>query len=302
MQVYGDLDNPELSRSLAVTLGAVCHFPDRKIFSDGERRIRIGENIAEKDVVFLKSLSNPTDSNILEFAFLARALSEKRAKKISAIVPYVGYARAGEEHSLQVVISILEQTLLSAIALLDPHDPAISDRFHIPVVELSAVGLLKTEIEKRFLKTQKITVVSPDTGGAKRAKHLARLLGSRAMYAILQKRRNDETGKIEILGISEGKLSETCCIIDDMIASGQTMIEASDFLRRHGVGRIDALATHAVFSEDAPHQLSKSSIEKVYVTNSIQIPKVKLFEKLEIISCADLFSATIEEWRAESGV
>ena len=294
MLFIGDLDNRGLSEKLAEKFGAKLIYPDKHIFPDGEMRLRIPEKLADKKVTFLKSHVAPIDSSILETCFLIDLLKRNGAGLVTGIIPYLGYMRAdhmfrtGEGVPLEVVISMLEGAGLYRAVLVDPHSIRIPDLFHIDVLNLSALQVFAEKIKAMNLAKGSYTLVTPDMGGIRRIKIISKMLGN-AAYAAIDKERDLETGEVEAERV-EGKVSKTCFIVDDMISSGGTIIKALDALKTLGAEKIYVMATHAVFSDDAPEHLQKSLAEKVFITDSIAVPKTKEFEKLEILSIADLIA------------
>lgn len=301
MLFIGDSSNQPLSKRLSRELNIPVHFPDVHIFPDGERRVRIMQNVVDKRVLVLKSLSMPVDSNILEFCFLIDTLKRSGAEEVLGIVPYLGYSRAdhifrtGEGVPLEVVIKMLETSGLDKILLVDPHSIKIPELFHIPIITISALPLFAKTIKKIVKDHRKFTLVSPDMGGIRRIKILSELLDN-TPYALINKDRDYESGEVVATGIVEGNISDTCFIVDDMISSGKTIVDAVHLLSMQGAKEIYLFATQPVFSEDAPKLLQKSPAIRVFVTDAIDIPKEKQFEKLEVLSIAELVSNKVRDW------
>lgn len=292
MVFIGDIGNVSLSEKIAKSLGLPILYPDVKIFPDGEQRVYLKEELGGEDVVVLKSLSTPVDSNVIQFLFILNALRESGADKVTAIIPYLGYQRAdhtfrvGEAASLRVVIDAILAEGITRIMLLDPHSIKITEMFDVPVMNETALPIFAEKIRELVADLTDVTVVTPDMGGIRRIKMISEILG--VEFAAVEKDRDVETGDIKMSSIHGAKPKDIVCIVDDMISSGGTMVQAINAYRKMGVKKIYAFATHAVFSENASTILQDSPVEKVFVTDSIEVPENRLFKKLEVLSIADL--------------
>jgi ribose-phosphate pyrophosphokinase len=297
MIFIGDLGNRKLSEKLAAKLGTSAIYADKHIFPDGEMRLRIAEIVADKPVIFLKSHEGVIDSSILETCFLIDVLKRNGAGPVTGIIPYLGYMRAdhmfrtGEGVPLEVVISMLEGAGLAKVVLIDPHSIRIPELFHVPVTDLTALSVFADKIKSMKLAKGSYTLVTPDMGGIRRIKLLSEMLDG-APFASVEKNRDLETGKVEAAKV-EGKIAETVFVVDDMISSGGTIVKAIGALSKLGAKEMFIMATHAVFSENAPALLETSGARKVYITDSISVPDNKRFKKLEVLSIADLIAKSL---------
>lgn len=298
MLIVGDLQNKELSVLVGKYLNLPVNFPNVHVFPDGERRVRILDNVSGKDVLLIKSTSTPVDNNIMELCFTVDALKKNGAKSVYAVISYLGYMRAdhifrsGEGVPLEVVVKMIEASGVDKVMLIDPHSIKTPEIFHIKVDCVSALPVFKEKIKSLNLR-EKYTLVSPDTGGIRRIKILSQSLGN-ADYAVIEKERDYETGHVFASKIAEGKVNKTCLIVDDMISSGKTIIEAVNYLVKEEVEDIYVFATHAVFSENASHILQDCAAKKIFVTDTIFTPEEKRFGKLEILSIAELITPKIK--------
>ena len=290
---------------LADKIGKVLHIQnlpvDQHIFPDGERRVRIPEQVDGERVVVIQSANPPVDTNYMELFFLIDAAKRSGAEFVTAVVPYFGYQRQdhifrdGEAVSLEVVVRILESLGIDKLISVDMHSVKIPDLFTIPVAHVSALSLFAQEITKQGWNTTDSILVSPDMGGIARIKKIAELLDM--PYVALEKNRDLVSGDITIDAVKEGSVSgkKRAIMVDDLISSGKTMLLGSTYLQKQGIEEVIIFATHAVFSEDAPQELEKSHVQKVYVTDTVAVPKEKQFSKLSILSVAELLAEAIKE-------
>lgn len=301
MTIVGDSSNKDLSESITSKLGVKVIYPEITVFPDTEQRVRIPEEVAGQKVYLLKSITPPVDSAVMQLTFLVDALNKNGADKVIGIIPYIPYMRAdhifrtGEAVPLEVVISMIQDSRLNEIIIVDPHSIKIPEMFKIPVHDLSALPLFAQKIKELTAKSQKpkaITIVSPDMGGIRRLKLLDELLGG-VNQVVINKDRNYESGEVRVAEY-EGEIRGNCFIVDDIISTGKTVVQAIDTLDQGGAQGIYVFATHPVFSENASELLSKSRAEKIYVTDSIPVPEEKKFDKLEILSIADLVAREIK--------
>jgi ribose-phosphate pyrophosphokinase len=282
----------EVAKILNITLGKV----DLTRFADGEIRPWIQDDIRDKTVIILESLSYPMDEHVMELVLMGDAIRRCAPKKTIAVVPYLGYARQdklhrpGEPVSARVMVKFLEVSQFAEIIGVDFHNNAIVGFFEIPVTHVSALDTVAQEIKK--MNIQNGIVVSPDVGGSKRARNMAYFLDM--PLAVMEKKRfldrQDTTETYQIIGDVKGK---TAIICDDVISTGGTTVNAAVSLKEAGATRVIATTTHGVFAGEAVSKLMASPIEVVMATNTINIPKEKQFDKLKIISVAPLLADAI---------
>jgi len=300
MVFFGDSENKSLSKGISSHLKTNPIFPDIEVFSDGERRVRLTKKVLGCDVVFLKtaSITKNIDSLVVESAFMIDALKRSGAKSITGIFPHFPYGRGdhlfgdGESVPLEVVIRMFEAVGLTKALFVDPHTIKISEMFEIPSVNVSAQFLFTKKIRELGFDPKNSVLVSPDNGGLRRIKALSESIGN-APYIALEKKRDKTTGMISIGKLKE-KVPPNCFIIDDEVAGGGTVISAMEVLKEGGAKNIYVLATHAVFSGNAPQLLQKSAAKKIIVTDSIPVGPEKRFKKLEVISLASVISEELQ--------
>lgn len=295
MKIFAGSASGKLGESIAsllrLNLGGVEHH----MFPDGEQRVMLKEPVVDEDVVIIQSTGMPTDKHYVELFLLLDAAKRNGAKSVTAVIPYLGYSRQdhvfrdGEARSLEVMINLIEVSGATRMIGFDFHSIKIPELFTIPVTQLSALPLFASEIKQLGFIDNDTVLVSPDMGGLRRLGQLSDMLGGMAQTSI-EKDRDLKTGDIEASGV-HGTIKKRCLIVDDMISSGRTIVQAAEILFKNGAEEIYVFATHPVFSEDAPKILQDSVVRKVFVTNTIAVPEGKRFEKLEILSVAEMIAA-----------
>ena len=299
MKIFSGSSNRPLAKKIARAFGEKLSPLEIYIFPDGERRVRVEENVVGLQAVIVQSTSTPSDQNYMELFFIADAVQRSGAKSATAVVPYLGYQRQdhifrdGEAVSLEVIVKTLEAVGISKLIAFDLHSIKIPEVFKIPVTHLSALPLFAEEIKSRGWLTKDTALVSPDMGGIRRIKILSELLGGMP-FAAIDKQRDLATGRVETVGIS-GTIKRRAIVVDDMISSGNTLIKAAELLNEKGVEEIYVFATHPVFSAKAPSMLQDSLIKDVYVTDTVYIPLDKYFPKLTVLSVAETVAKAIRD-------
>lgn len=284
---------------MAASLSTNLLYPDITVFPDGERRVRLNDSVVEQDIIFLKtaSVTPNVDSFILETAFLIDSIKRSGSDKITGIIPYLPYSRAdhvfrdGEAVPLAVVIHIFEKAGLTKIIFVDPHTIKMPEMFSIEVKSLSALPIFAKKIEEIGYDKNNSVIVSPDMGGLRRLQQLSEMLENLPVLSI-EKERDYNTGSISASAV-HGEIKKTCFVIDDIISSGKTIVQAVEKLSELGAAHIYVFATHPILSEDAVSLLENSKAERIYVTDAIPIPDNKKFSKLEILSLSSLIAEAL---------
>lgn len=296
MKIFSGSSNKPLAKKVAEVLNLDLSPIEIFVFPDGERRIQIQERVVDEDCIVVQTTATPVDQNYMELFFIVDGLKRSGAKSVTVVIPYLGYQRQdhifrdGEAVSLDVIVHALESTGADKVIVFDLHSIKIPEVFKIPVTQLSALPIFAEKIREwgdGFL-------VSPDMGGLRRIKELSALLDGMDWIATV-KDRDLNTGHIVINKI-EGdvsKIKKRAFIVDDMIASGKTIVEAAKLLCEKGVEEIFVFATHAVFTKEAPKLLENSLVDKVFVTDSVFVPEEKQFYKLLILSVAEMVAGEI---------
>ena len=299
MKVFSGSSNLPLAEKVAKKLASELSPLEIHVFPDGEKRVRVVDRVVNEECVVVQSTATPADSSYMELFFIVDALKRSGAKSVTAVVAYLGYQRQdhifrdGEAVSLQVIIETLERAGVSKLITFDLHTIKIPEFFKIPVVHLSALGLFANEIRSNYpLDASNYTLVSPDMGGIRRIKILSEML-SNVPFAVIDKNRDLTTGEVSAKEIQGDVKGKRAIIVDDMISTGKTIAKAVELLAKKGAKGILVFATHPVFSQDAKKTLSDLPVEKVFVTDTIDIRPEKKFKKLEIISVAKLISENL---------
>ena len=296
MKILSGTSNPRLSKEISKKLKLKLINTNIKRFADGEIYIEINENIRGNSVFVIQSTSNPANDNIMELLLCIDALRRSSAKNITAVIPYFGYARQDRKVaprtsiSAKVVSNLITNAGANRIVTVDLHAGQIQGFFDIPVDNLFTTPLFARYIKKKF-KTKNLVCVSPDVGGVQRTRGLATKI--KADLAIIDKRR-PEPGKSEVMNIIGEVKGKNCIIVDDIIDSGGTIVNAVEALKKAGAIDVYIFITHAVLSGDAAKKIQKSKIKKLIITDTIDnTSKIKNNSKIEVISIAPLMAEAI---------
>ncbi len=294
--------NPVLSDKIAGYLGVKLCDVDVGRFSDGEIRININENIRGKDVFIIQPTLPPAD-NLMELLILIDACYRASANRITAVIPYYGYARQDRKDQPRVpitaklVANLIETAGAHRVLALELHAAQIQGFFDIQVDNLFAAPVMLEYIKGKNFKD--LTVVSPDVGGIKMGRAFAKRLD--ANLAIVDKRRTgaDKSEVMNVIGEVEGS---DIVILDDIISTAGTITQAARILKDAGAGRIMAMATHPVFSGSALERLDGSCIEEVVVTNSIPFENGKRCDKVKVLDVSPLLGEAIRRIHMEESI
>ena len=297
MKILSGTSNQKLSKEISKLLKLKLVNTNIKRFSDGEIYIEINENIRGNSVFVIQSTSNPANDNLMELLLCIDALRRSSAKNITAVIPYYGYARQDRKVvprtsiSAKVVANLITNAGASRVVTVDLHAGQIQGFFDMPVDNLFTTPLFARYIKKK-LKNKKLICVSPDVGGVQRTRGLATKI--KADLAIIDKRR-PKPGKSQVMNIIGNVKGKTCIIVDDIIDSGGTIINAVDALRKNGATEVYVFITHAVLSGDAANKIKKSKIKKLVITDTIDnYQKIKNNNKIEVLSISSLMAEAIK--------
>ena len=293
--VFSLSSSKKLAQDIASILGTKVGDCKVHHFADGEILCEIGESVRGKDVFIVQSTSNPVTENLMEILVLTDALKRAAAREITAVIPYFGYARQDRKAkprqpiTSKLVADLLTTAGVNRVVTVDLHAAQIQGFFDIPVDEMQALPLLIKYFRKK--KVQDLCVVSPDHGGATRARKMSEAFD--CPIAIIDKRR-PKPNVAEVMGIIGNVEGKNCILIDDMIDTAGTITAGVDMLKQKGAKDVYIACTHGVLSGPAVERLSTCAAKEVVITNTIEIPQDKKFDKLVSVSVAGLLAHTIE--------
>ena len=297
MKILSGTSNLSLSKDIARQLKLKLVNTNIKSFADGEVYVEINENIRGNSVFVIQSTSTPANDNLMELLLCIDALRRSSAKNITAVIPYFGYARQDRKVvprtsiSAKLVSNLITNAGASRIVTVDLHSGQIQGFFDIPVDNLFTTPLFARYIKKN-LKNKNLICVSPDVGGVQRTRGLATKIN--VDLAIIDKRRL-QPGKSQVMRIIGNVQNKECIIVDDIIDSGGTIVNAVDALIREGAKSVYVFVTHAVLSGEAINKIKKSKISKLIITDSIDnAKKIKNVSKIQVLSIAPLMAEAIK--------
>jgi ribose-phosphate pyrophosphokinase len=297
MKILSGTSNQKLSKDICKQLKLKLVNTNIKRFADGEIYVEINENIRGNSVFVIQSTSNPANDNLMELLLVIDALKRSSAKNITAVIPYYGYARQDRKVaprtsiSAKVVANLITNAGASRVVTVDLHAGQIQGFFDMPVDNLFTTPLFAKYIKKRF-KSKRLICVSPDVGGVQRTRGLATRI--KADLAIIDKRR-PKPGQSKVMNIIGNVKGKTCIIVDDIIDSGGTIVNAVDALKKEGAVEVYVFITHAVLSGEAISKIKKSKIKKLIITDTIDnSKKIKNNNKIEVLSISSLMAEAIK--------
>lgn len=267
--------NPELASAIADYLDVPLTNAQVKTFADGEIFVTIDENVRGEDVFLVQSTSAPANNHLMELLISIDALTRASAKRITAVIPYFGYARQDRKTggrtpiSAKLVANLIEAAGADRVLTMDLHAGQIQGFFDIPTDNLFATPVMEDDIRKKY-DIENMMIVSPDVGGVVRARQLAARIG--ADIAIVDKRR-PKAGESEVMNIIGDVSGRRCILFDDMVDSGGTLVNAASALKEQGAVEVSAYASHGVLSNKAWNKVDNSELTELVVTDSIQMPE-----------------------------
>ena len=297
MKVLAGTSNSKLCKDIARQLKLKLVNSNIRRFADGEVYIEINENIRGNSIFVIQSTSNPANDNLMELLICIDALRRSSAKNITAVIPYFGYARQDRKVvprtaiSAKLVSNLITNAGANRILSVDLHAGQIQGFFDIPVDNLFATPIFARYIKNR-IKLKNMICVAPDVGGVERTRALSRRLNS--SIAIIDKRR-PVPGKSEVMNIVGNVKNKNCVIVDDIIDSGGTIVNAAKALKEKGAKDVYVFITHAVLSGQAVNKIEGSQIKKLVTTDTIDnSKKIGSSKKIEIISLAPMISEAMK--------
>ena len=294
LQVFAANGNRALAENIMGVLEAPLGRAVVDTWRNGETRVKLEENVRGSDVFIIQSLAEPVNHHLVELLIMIDAIRRASAARVTAVVPYFAYARqekktSGREPiSAKLVANLLVTAGVNRILTLDLHAPAIEGFFDIPVDHLRATHLLASHF--RRMNVGDLVAVSPDAGGVGRAQDFR--VRSGGGLAIISKNRPspEQTEVLEMVGDVEGK---TAVIVDDMISTGDTLVQAAETLKNRGASHVYASAVHAIFAGDAARLIDASPIERVVVTDTLPLPAERRSQNVEVLTVAPLLAEAI---------
>ena len=304
--LFSGNSNPELANKIAKKLNTTLGKALVDKFSDKELNIRVDEHVRGKDVFILQSNCFPANDNLMELIILIDALRRSSASRITAVIPYFGYARQDRRVrservpiSAKLVADMLQSAGADRILTIELHSDQIQGFFNVPVDNVYGTKVIHNHIVKSSYKDQ--IIVSPDVGGVVRARALAKLLDD-ADLAIIDKRREKENSSqvMNVIGDVQGK---TCILVDDIIDTAGTICNAADALKQGGASKVVSYATHAVLSGPAIERISNSELDELIVTDTIPLSEnASKLKKIKIISMDETLSDAINRVNKEESI
>ena len=305
IKLFAGNATPELAKRISICLKTKLSDATVGRFSDGEVQVQINENVRGSDVFIIQSTCAPTNDNLMELLVMVDARRRASAGRITAVVPYFGYARQDRRPrsvrvpiSAKLVANMLYSAGIDRVLTVDLHADQIQGFFDIPVDNIYATPILLNDIKQQ--RIENLTVVSPDIGGVVRARAVAKSLN--ADLAIIDKRR-PKANVAEVMNIIGDIQGRTCLIVDDMIDTANTLCKAAVALKERGAERVLAYASHAVFSGEAVSRIASSEIDQVVVTDTIPLSEAaKQCDRIRQVTIAGLLAETVRRISNEESV
>ena len=297
MKILSGTSNLKLSKEISKKLKLKLVNTNIKRFADGEIYIEVNENIRGNSVFVIQSTSNPANDNLMELLLVVDALKRSSAKNITAVIPYFGYARQDRKVaprtsiSAKVVANLITNAGASRVVTVDLHAGQIQGFFDMPVDNLFTTPLFAKYIKRKF-NNKKLICVSPDVGGVQRTRGLATRI--KADLAIIDKRR-PKPGQSQVMNVIGDVNGKTCVIVDDIIDSGGTIVNAAKALKDRGAKEVYVYITHGVLSGEAIDKIKKSVIKKLVITDTIDNQnKIKNTKNIEVLPISTLMGEAIK--------
>src|SRR5262245_13172076 len=304
LKVFTGNSNIPLAEEICCNLGEPVAECSLKSFADGEIYIQVKENVRGADVFVIQSTCTPVDRNLMELLLMIDALKRASAERITAVLPYYGYARQDRKDkprvpiSARLVAALLETAGATRVLTLDLHAAQIQGFFDIPVDHLFAMPVMIEYFRSRDISS--LTVVSPDAGGVERARAFAKRLG--APLAIIDKRR-EEANVAEVMNVVGDVKGRHCLLVDDLIDTAGTLVNGAEALLEKGAAGVSACATHAVLSGPAVERIEQSEIKEVVFSNSIPLSaSAAKCPRIRQLSIAKLMADAIRSIHEETSV
>ncbi len=297
MKLLSGNSNKPLSKNIAKYLKSKLVNSSIKNFSDGEIYVEINENIRGNSIFLIQSISSPANDNLMELLLCIDALKRSSAKNITAVIPYFGYARQDRKVaprtsiSAKLVSNLITKAGADRVVTVDLHAGQIQGFFDIPVDNLFATPIFARHVKKK-INSKNLICVAPDVGGTERARALGKILN--VGLAIVDKRR-PKPGQSQLMNIVGDVKGKTCIIVDDIIDSGGTIVQAAKALKDRGAKQVYVYITHGVLSGEAVKKIKNSEIKNLVITDTIDnMNRVKGVKNIEVLSISSLMGEAIK--------
>ncbi|MCP4652737.1 MAG: ribose-phosphate pyrophosphokinase [Candidatus Omnitrophica bacterium] len=303
LAIFSGTAHPKLTKKICDSLKVKQAKAQVGRFSDGEVRVKIEENVRGKDVFVVQPTCSPVNENLMELLIMLDALRRASAYRITAVIPYFGYARQDRKDQPRVpitaklVANLLTGAGANRVLTMDLHAGQVQGFFDIPLDNLYAIEVFLSYFKKKEFND--LVIVSPDVGGIKMARAYAKKFG--ASLAIVDKRRNspEATEVMHILGEVKDK---NVIMVDDIVATGSSLVEAAKALNKAGAKKIHAAITHGILSANAVEKITNSAIDSLVITDSIPLPTSKKSRKIKVASAGNLFAEAIKRTHFEKSI
>lgn len=307
MKLFAGNSNRQLAESVSKYLGMSLGRANVRRFADDEIFVEIQENVRGEDIFILQSTSRPANDHLMELLIMIDAFRRSSARRITAVLPYFGYARQDRRAqgrtpiSAKLVSNLITEAGADRVLTLDLHAGQIQGFFDIPTDNLYAVPVMGRDIKAKYKNLNDVMIVSPDVGGVVRARALAKRLDD-TLLAIVDKRR-DRPGESEVMNVIGDVTNKDCFLIDDIIDSGGTLCNAADAIMKNGAKSVTAYITHGVLSGAAVERITSSVLKELVITDSIQpTPAVNAANNIRVISITDLIGEAVARTAHEQSV
>ena len=297
MLILSGSSNPKLANAIAGALQTQVVEVEIQKFANGEKRVWVKGELRGQNVTLVQSFSDPTDEHIIETLLIADAVERLGARNLNLVLPWMGYSlqdkvfRLGEPIAAKVVANLVSSSYIKRAFLLDLHNSSIPGFFSIPTEHVSLIDTFVDHCKQHFDLSQ-VVVASPDFGGLKRARVFADKLGVGLVN--FDKKRNLETGKIEITNLHGDVSGKVVLTFDDVIVSGGTVIEIANVVNQNHAKSVHFIATHALFADHALEKINSSTIDSIITSDSVALQGTT--QKVVSISCADVFAQALRNW------
>ncbi|WP_336276497.1 ribose-phosphate pyrophosphokinase [Bartonella sp. CB178] len=305
MKLFCGNSNPRLAEDVAKYLSIPLGKATVKRFADQEIFVELHENVRGQDVFVLQSSSYPANDHLMELLIMIDALHRSSARRITAVIPYFGYARQDRKPgprtpiSAKLVANLITKAGANRVLTLDLHAGQIQGFFDIPTDNLYAIPSISRDVKAHY-SLENVIVVSPDVGGVVRARALAKRLDS--LLAIVDKRR-ERPGESEVMNIIGDVSEKNCLLLDDIVDSGGTLCNAASALLKHGANSVTAYTTHGVLSGDAIERIRCSELKELVITDSIMpTAAIEDAQNIRVLPIADLIGEAIARTASERSV